>query len=60
VPLPQRQKLLDSEGVELRGEGTDTGTQSGGFVDEGAEHVEHDGVDLRLCHGRSPGRSWDG
>src|SRR5690606_10537971 len=51
VPLPQRQQLLDPGRVERRGQFAQSGPEAGGFVDEGAEDVDHDGIDLRLCHG---------
>jgi hypothetical protein len=48
VLLPQRQKLLDPGIVERWVEFTNAGADTGRFVDERAEHVEHDNIDLWL------------
>lgn len=48
VLLPQRQEPLGPGLVERRVECTDPGTDTGGFVHEGAEDVEDEDVDVQL------------
>lgn len=57
VLLPQGVESLDSGLVERRVEPADAGADTGGFVDERAEQVEDDGIDLWSRQGRSPERS---